>query len=265
METFIGLQFIQSDTSIRINLDYCIEAILEEYQKLDARVLRGKQTPVQSGVLLSKDDSPAVPDPKRQSIYRSLVAKLQFAATWVRYDIANAVAQLGRFCASAGPTHWTALRHLMCYLSEHTTFQLRYPKNPTTRTGLDGYWQIGPTMRPAVPLPAICFATTDVPSPGSPSQPPKLNIIPHRRRRPKASGCVTSFVLLDSRVTDRLRFSRSTPRASSGAITLSGDVNMPSTLTSANIMHMKLSSLDTFGWYAFQVLTSLLMCTRFNC
>ena len=139
METFIGLQFIQSDTSIRINLDYYIEAVLEEYQKFDTRVLRGKQTPVQSGVLLSKDDSPAVPDPKRQSIYRSLVAKLQFAATWVRYDIAYAVAQLGRFCASAGPTHWAALRHLMCYLSEHTKFQLRYPKNPTTRTGLDGY------------------------------------------------------------------------------------------------------------------------------
>ena len=113
--------------------------MLEEYQKFDTRVLRGKQTPVQSGVLLSKDDSPAVPDPKRQSIYRSLVAKLQFAATWVRYDIAYAVAQLGRFCASAGPTHWAALRHLMCYLSEHTKFQLRYPKNPTTRTGLDGY------------------------------------------------------------------------------------------------------------------------------
>jgi hypothetical protein len=70
METFIGLQFIQSDTLIGINLDFYIDAVLEEYQNLDARVLRGKQTPVhwQSGVLLSKDDSTAVPDPKRLSL-----------------------------------------------------------------------------------------------------------------------------------------------------------------------------------------------------
>jgi hypothetical protein len=71
METFIGLQIIKSDTLIRINLEYYIEAVLEEYQKFDLRVFRGKQTPVQSGVLLSKDDSPAIPDPKPQSIYRS--------------------------------------------------------------------------------------------------------------------------------------------------------------------------------------------------
>jgi hypothetical protein len=53
METslFIGLDLIQSNTSIR--LDCHINTLLEEHQKFDGRVLCGKQTPVQPGVLLS--------------------------------------------------------------------------------------------------------------------------------------------------------------------------------------------------------------------
>jgi hypothetical protein len=122
------------------------------------------------------------------------------------------------------------------------------------------------SMRPAVPLPEICFATMAIPSPGSPSsrrpfryRPPKLNTILHRRRPLKASGFVTSFVLVDSRVLDRLRCTRTTPRASSGAATSSEDVNLPSTSTLARIMHMKLSSSDTFGWCTSRLVTSLRM------
>ena len=43
---------------------------------------------------------PVTPDPKMQSLYRTMVAKLQFASTWVKFDIAFAVGQLALFA------HW---------------------------------------------------------------------------------------------------------------------------------------------------------------
>ena len=91
MDSFIGLQVEQSDTSIRLHLDYYIADVLKEYQQFEPKKLRGKQAPTQPGLMLTKEDAPVVPDPKKQFIYRSLVAKLQFAATWVRYDISYAV------------------------------------------------------------------------------------------------------------------------------------------------------------------------------
>ncbi len=51
------------------------------------------------GVLLRPKDSPALTDPAKQKIYRYFVAKLQFVAPWIRFDISFAVSQLARFCA----------------------------------------------------------------------------------------------------------------------------------------------------------------------
>ncbi len=59
------------------------------------------------GLILTQDsqeDSPILPEKRKQKFYRSFVAKLQFAASWVRFDISYTVAQLARFCASAGST-----------------------------------------------------------------------------------------------------------------------------------------------------------------
>ena len=53
-----------------------------------------------------------------------MVAKLQFAAALVRFDIAFVVGQLARFCASAAQNHWTALHHLIEYLAKYPNFQL---------------------------------------------------------------------------------------------------------------------------------------------
>jgi len=102
-------------------------------------MLRPKLTPMQPGNVLQPEDSPLVPDKKRQAIYRSMVARLQYAATWVRFDISFAVAQLARFCASAGPSHWAALHHVMEYLTKHPSLKLEYHKRPSKPTGLDGY------------------------------------------------------------------------------------------------------------------------------
>jgi hypothetical protein len=55
-----------------------------------------------------------------------MVARLQYAATWVHFDISFTVAQLlvARLCASAGPTHWAALHHVIEYLAKHSSLKL---------------------------------------------------------------------------------------------------------------------------------------------
>ena len=139
MTSFIGLQVEQTKSKISLHLDHYVQETLEEYQKHIKRSLRPKLTPMQPGNVLSVKDSPEVPDKKAQTFYRSMVARLQFAATWVRFDISFAVGQLARFCVSAGPPHWAALHHLMEYLTKFSSFRLDYRKHPSSVIGLDGF------------------------------------------------------------------------------------------------------------------------------
>jgi hypothetical protein len=111
--------------------------MLEEYKAYIKRDLKPKKIPMQPGVVLTKDDMPETPDPKEQKIYRSFVAKLQFVANWIRYDVSFAASQLARFCASAGVSHWAALHHVMGYLKNNPTFKLVYKSGH--HSGLDGF------------------------------------------------------------------------------------------------------------------------------
>jgi hypothetical protein len=139
METFLGMQVEQSQGKIRLHLDNYIRETLDEYKEFSTKSLRPKQVPIQPGLILEKTDCPIVPDPRKQKFYRSFIAKLQFAATWIRFDISFAVAQLARFCASAGKTHWAALHHLMEYLDVHSSFKLTYRKRSALSNGLTGF------------------------------------------------------------------------------------------------------------------------------
>jgi hypothetical protein len=66
------------------------------------KAIRPKKVRIAPNVVLRPEDTPDLQDPRKQKFYSSFVAKLQFAATWVRFDIAFSVSQLARFCASAG-------------------------------------------------------------------------------------------------------------------------------------------------------------------
>ena len=123
METFLGMQVEQSKKAIRLHLDNYIRELLDEYKAYATKSLRPKLTPIQPGLVLTQEDCPIVPDARRQKFYRSFVAKLQFAASWVRFDTSFTVAQLARLCASAGPSHWAALHHLMEYLDAVPNFR----------------------------------------------------------------------------------------------------------------------------------------------
>ena len=55
----------------------------------------------------------------------------------MRCDISFPASQLARFCASAGPSQWAALHHLMGYLEANPSFKLSYRRGG--RRGLDGF------------------------------------------------------------------------------------------------------------------------------
>jgi hypothetical protein len=97
--------------SIRLHLDNYIKELLDEYTAYATKSLRPKHMPIQPGLVLTQKDCPIFPDARKQKYYRSFVAQLQFAATGVRFDTSYSVAQLARFCASAGQSHWAALHH----------------------------------------------------------------------------------------------------------------------------------------------------------
>ena len=143
MESFIGLDVEQSQSKISLHLDAYIQETLDIYKEHPARkIIRPKSTPMQPGNVLTSADAQEIPDKQKQAFYRSMVARFQFAETWVRFDISYTVGQLARFCASAGSSHFAALHHLMEYLEKHPSFKLDYHKGQTKTTGLDGYCDV---------------------------------------------------------------------------------------------------------------------------
>ena len=83
MESSLGMEVEQSDGEIRLHLDNLnyIKDIIDEYSLFSSKPVRPRSVPSQPGPLLTRDDCPVVPDPVRQKLYRSMIAKLQFAAT----------------------------------------------------------------------------------------------------------------------------------------------------------------------------------------
>ena len=58
--------------------------------------------------------------------YLSAVGALQYLATMTRPDIAYAVSYLGRFNHNPHPDHWTAVKHVLCYLKGTKDYKLVY-------------------------------------------------------------------------------------------------------------------------------------------
>jgi hypothetical protein len=152
MTSFLGMEVEQDQNSTRLHLDTYIQDTLSEYKAAIKKFVKPKQVPMQPGVVLEHDMCPETPDPREQKVYRSFVAKLQFAASWIRCDLAFTASQLARFCASAGPAQWAALHHVMGYLEANPSFKQTYRRGGTT--GLDGFadsdWEIA---SPVGPLP----------------------------------------------------------------------------------------------------------------
>ena len=123
MSSLLGMDIEHNKKNLTIHLDTYIQETLAEYKATVTKFLKPKQVQMQPGITLELGDCPESSDPVKQKIFRSFAAKLQFAASWVRCDIAFTVSQLARFCASAGPSHWAALHHVMGYLEANPSFK----------------------------------------------------------------------------------------------------------------------------------------------
>ena len=84
MSTFVGMEVEQSKDLIKLHLDTYIQEPLDEYKSIFTKFLKPKNVPMQPEVMLGHQDCLEAPDPREQKVYRSFVAKLQFAATWTR-------------------------------------------------------------------------------------------------------------------------------------------------------------------------------------
>ena len=87
METFLGMVVEEDDKSIKIHLDNYVKEVIAEYWGYIKKSLRPKKVPISPGVAFKAEDIPELPDLTKQKYYRSFVAKLQFAATWIQLDI----------------------------------------------------------------------------------------------------------------------------------------------------------------------------------
>ncbi len=256
MKTCLGMQVEQSTRSIKIHLDHYIKEVVAGYvdSSYIRKAIRPKKVPIAPNVVLRPEDTPDLQDPCKQKFYSSFVAKLQFAATWVRFNIAFAVSQLARFCSSAGPSHWAAPHHLMEYLAGTPSFKITYRRSKDRSNLLSGHanadwgnscslqstsgtlmlynkapimWKL--KMQKATALStaeakyySACTAGTEILVQvlrSSISEPFWNNSVSLRRRPHQCT--------------------RTAQRASSGATTSSEDVNEPSTLISASTLLMK--------------------------
>ena len=138
MRTFLGLQVEHVDSEIHLHMDTYVENVPEQYKSFVRRTLRPNKLPNAPNHQLTKDDCPEHPDPKAK-FYRSFVMKLQYVATWVRFDISFMASQLASYVSNPGPMHWAALHHLMEYLESYPSFKLVYRRGLRTGTELSGY------------------------------------------------------------------------------------------------------------------------------
>ena len=128
MSSFLWIAIGHNKKDPAIHLDTYVQETLTEYKAAVSKFLKPKKVHMQQGVMLEQNDCPETPDLVKQKVYRSFVAKLQFAASWVRCDIAFTASKMARFCASAGPSNWAALHHVMGYLEENLSYELTYQR-----------------------------------------------------------------------------------------------------------------------------------------
>jgi hypothetical protein len=75
----------------------------EEYQKFMGKAIRPKRRLMQPGNMLEPEDSSPVPDPKKQSIYLSIVARLHCRSSMQQHDFSSTFRSL--WCGVLASVH----------------------------------------------------------------------------------------------------------------------------------------------------------------
>ena len=76
MKAFLGMQVEQGNKKIKLHLDHYVQEILTEYKDYIKKSLRPKRVPMGLGIILKPEDCQSIPDPHKQKLYCSFVAKL---------------------------------------------------------------------------------------------------------------------------------------------------------------------------------------------
>jgi hypothetical protein len=137
MKTYLGLQVDQLADRIELHLDNYVQEILEDYKNWSKKKVGLRRIPMQPGINLSMEEVPDTPTVD-QSVFRSFVMRLNFAAQYVRFDMAFPVSQLARFTTNAGPQHWAALHYLMEYLNFTPSLKITYRRGDPGQDALSG-------------------------------------------------------------------------------------------------------------------------------
>ena len=115
-----------ADHAIQIHQRPYIDDLLNKFRMADCKPAK---SPYQSGVKLSKTQSPTTAEEKAEMSkcpYRQIVGSLLHLAKVARPDIAHAVSSCARYCNNPGKAHWNALKYILRYLKGTRNLALVY-------------------------------------------------------------------------------------------------------------------------------------------
>ncbi|KAK3038414.1 hypothetical protein RJ639_030580 [Escallonia herrerae] len=109
LKYFLGIEVSRSKKGIFLSQRKYVLDLLAETRTAGAKLCN---TPMNPSVHLTKDDGDRFDDPEK---YRRLVGKFNYL-TVTRLDIAYAVSTVSQSMSEPTAKHWTALKHILCYL-----------------------------------------------------------------------------------------------------------------------------------------------------
>ncbi|SGZ29601.1 BQ5605_C051g12552 [Microbotryum silenes-dioicae] len=125
-EYVLGIQLKRSnDGSITLSQERYLQDVLEQF---DLALAKPASTPMQKNLLLELDQSS--PSDQEQTRYLQAIGSLMYAALGTRPNLAYAVSYLARFAKEPGPTHWTAIKHVLRYIRGTFLCALCYMPTP---------------------------------------------------------------------------------------------------------------------------------------
>ncbi|VVT56898.1 uncharacterized protein SAPINGB_P005385 [Magnusiomyces paraingens] len=122
---FLGIRVQDSDRTISLDLEHYIADMIEVF-KLSNQTAKSIPLPKKHGL-----DFPQGLDarPANQSLYRSILGKLQFAAQTARPDIAYATGKLAQYSSDPRAIHMDRAYHVLSYLKGTKDLAIVYHKN----------------------------------------------------------------------------------------------------------------------------------------
>ena len=124
--SYVGLQIDDTADNILLHQRDFIDQLLETYGLRDCNAV---YPPLQSGLHLTHDDCPPVPDEKIRKPFREMVGCLQYLAHWTRPDIAHTCTQLAKFSENPAPAHLDSAKRVLRYLKGTRDYAIVYPKH----------------------------------------------------------------------------------------------------------------------------------------